>query len=355
MAAIPCQYASGKVLGMGTFGVVREATHLRTGRVYACKSIDKAEYVGREVVLANEVEILKYLRLAYNPNIAVLRDYFETRDHLHLYFDQYGGALIDRVLDRGHFTEVQTVDIMRTVLAALETIHAAGIVHHDLKPENLLFRNTNERTNEVMIVDFGLSQCVGGRNGHPLGRQRMLTAIVGTEGYMAPEIYLNGGHGKPVDMWAIGVIAYFFLSGRRPFGRATAAEERAAVISDGYEFEPEKLWDEISDEACHFVAGCLLKNPLRRTTAGQALEHEVRLCCVQWLDVQAIVPPTVLRSLIPIGQINFIAMICAIRGAGRCILRGQCTTGERISNQEEEEEDTQPFRPLGAFHSLEGS
>ncbi|KAJ7069255.1 calcium/calmodulin-dependent protein kinase [Mycena amicta] len=273
MPGIPCQYACGKVLGAGAFGIVREATHIRTGRVYACKSIDKAE-------------------LAHNPNIAVLRDYFETRDHLYLCFDQYGVALIDRVKDRGHFTEVQTVDIMRTVLAALKTIHAAGIVHHDLKPDNLLFRNTNERTNEVMIVDFGLSQCVGERNGYQLERQRMLTAIVGTEGYMAPEIYLNGGHGKPVDMWAMGVIAYFLLSGRRPFSRATAAEERAAVISDGYEFEPEKLWDEISDEACHFVAGCLLKNPSRRTTAGQALEHE-------WLDSQAIVPPTVIGSPIP--------------------------------------------------------
>ena len=85
-------------------------------------------------------------------------------------------------------------------------------MHRDLKPENLLFR-TPEDNADLLIADFGLSRIMDEEQFH------VLTTTCGTPGYMAPEIFKKSGHGKPVDVWAIGVIAYFLLCGYTPFDR----------------------------------------------------------------------------------------------------------------------------------------
>ncbi|KAJ3502858.1 hypothetical protein NMY22_g18443 [Coprinellus aureogranulatus] len=106
--------------------------------------------------------------------------------------------------------------------------------------------------------------------------------------YMAPEIFKRTGHGKPVDVWAMGVITYFLLAGYTPFDRDTQEAEMKAIIAGDYKFEPEEYWQNVSETAKDFVRTCLTVDPTKRPTAGEALKHKVRLS------------PLLLSSLFPL-------------------------------------------------------
>ncbi|KAG1742970.1 Pkinase-domain-containing protein [Suillus occidentalis] len=262
------EYRTGRTLGSGTYAIVKEAIHIKTGKYYACKVINKKLMEGREHMVRNEIAVLKRISSGH-PNIVTLHDYFETSHNLYLCFDLCtGGELFDSICARGQYTEADAAGLVRTIFQAVKYIHDCGIVHRDLKPENLLFRSKPEKTSEIMIADFGLSRVMAEN------KLSMLTEVCGTPGYMAPEIFKKTGHGKPVDVWAMGVITYFLLAGYTPFDRDTQRQEMEAIIAGDYKFEPDEYWSIVSDTARNFVSTCLTTDPEKRPTAAQMLEHE---------------------------------------------------------------------------------
>ncbi|KAF7366335.1 Pkinase-domain-containing protein [Mycena sanguinolenta] len=266
-ATVPCQYRTGKTLGSGTYAIVKEAIHIKTGKYYACKVINKKLMEGREHMVRNEIAVLKRISSG-NPNIVTLHDYFETSHNLYLCFDLCtGGELFDRICAKGNYYEADAASLVRTIFTAVKYIHSAGIVHRDLKPENLLFRTPAEDA-DIMIADFGLSRIMEEE------KLSLLTEICGTPGYMAPEIFLKSGHSKPVDVWAMGVVTYFLLAGYTPFDRDTPKLEMEAIIAGDYKFEPEEYWANVSDTARDFVRACLTIDPEKRPTADECLGHK---------------------------------------------------------------------------------
>lgn len=266
-STVPCQYRTGKTLGSGTYAIVKEAVHIKTGKYFACKVINKKLMEGREYMVRNEIAVLKRVSKGY-PNIVTLHDYFETAHNLYLVFDLCtGGELFDRICAKGNYYEADAADLVRIIFKAVKYIHECGIVHRDLKPENLLFRTKKEDA-DIMIADFGLSRMMEEE------KFQMLTEICGTPGYMAPEIFKKTGHGKPVDVWAMGVITYFLLCGYTPFDRDTQQQEMEAIIAGDYKFEPEEYWENVSDTAKDFVRTCLTIDPASRPTAEEALRHK---------------------------------------------------------------------------------
>ncbi|KAJ3474869.1 hypothetical protein NLI96_g12212 [Meripilus lineatus] len=267
-ATVPCQYRTGKTLGSGTYAIVKEAIHIKTGKYYACKVINKKLMEGREYMASvrNEIAVLKKVSSG-NRNIVTLHDYFETAHNLYLVFDLCtGGELFDRICAKGNYDETDAASLVRTIFTAVKYIHDAGIVHRDLKPENLLFRTKKEDA-DIMIADFGLSRVMEEE------KFQLLTEICGTPGYMAPEIFKKTGHSKPVDVWAMGVITYFLLCGYTPFDRDTQQQEMEAIIAGDYKFEPEEYWANVSSTAREFVSECLTIDPASRPTCEQALKH----------------------------------------------------------------------------------
>ncbi|KAI5117907.1 hypothetical protein M0805_003601 [Coniferiporia weirii] len=263
---VPCQYRTGKTLGSGTYAVVKEAVHIKTGVYYACKVINKKLMEGREYMVRNEIAVLKRVSKGHK-NIVTLHDYFETTHNLYLCFDLCtGGELFDRICAKGNYYEADAAGLVRTIMKTVDYIHGCGIVHRDLKPENLLFRTKAEDA-DIMIADFGLSRVLDE------DKLQLLTEICGTPGYMAPEIFKKSGHGKPVDIWAMGVITYFLLCGYTPFDRDTQDQEMQAIIAGDYAFEPEEYWENVSETARDFVRLCLTVDPAVRPTAKEALEH----------------------------------------------------------------------------------
>ncbi len=214
----------------------------------------------------NEIAVLKKVSMGHQ-NILTLVDYFETMNNLYLVTDlALGGELFDRICRKGSYYESDAADLIRAVLSAVAYLHDHGIVHRDLKPENLLFR-TPEDNADLLIADFGLSRIMDEEQFH------VLTTTCGTPGYMAPEIFKKTGHGKPVDLWALGVITYFLVCGYTPFDRDSDFEEMQAILNADYSFTPLEYWRGVSDSAKDFIRRCLTIDPAKRMTAHEALQH----------------------------------------------------------------------------------
>lgn len=262
---LPCKYRTGKTLGQGTYSVVKEAIH-ENGQQYAAKIINKRLMSGREHMVRNEIVVLRRISKGHK-NVLTLVDYFETANNLYLITDlAQGGELFDRIYNKGSFYERDAVKLVRSTTSGVAYLHQHGIVHRDLKPENLLFRTPDEDS-DLLIADFGLSRIIDEE------KFRMLTTTCGTPSYMAPEIFKKTGHGKPVDVWAIGVITYFLLCGYTPFDRDTSQEEMDAILAGDFSFEPEEYWQDVSNSAKDFISRCLKIDSTQRMTAEQCLQH----------------------------------------------------------------------------------
>ena len=156
--------------------------------------------------------------------------------------------------------------MIEQLLDALDYLHDMDIVHRDLKPENLLFKDPSHDA-DLMVTDFGLAKAVEA--------DHFLSTTCGSPHYVSPEVLKNTGHGKPVDMWAVGVITYVLLCGYTPFWGGEANSNTVlyqAIVSGKYEFEPE-WWDLVSSEAKDFISKLLMVNPDKRMTAKEARQH----------------------------------------------------------------------------------
>ncbi|KAJ2004455.1 Calcium/calmodulin-dependent protein kinase type I [Coemansia thaxteri] len=311
MVVMPCKYRTGRVLGSGTYAVVREMEHVTTGERYAGKIISKRVMRGREQAIPNEISILRRLSRKH-ANILTLVDYFETPHNVYLITELCtGGELFEHILRRmpATFTEDDAAAVMRQIVDGVCFLHAHGVVHRDLKPENCLFK-TSAPDSDVAIADFGMSRIVGAPAvPEGAGGNRALTTHCGTPGYMAPEMVLGTGHGPPVDMWAAGVIAFFVLSGYAPFERDNPRAEAHAVVACDYAFEPRDHWRHISPAAKHFIAALLASNPDKRMTATQALAHpwlqgEGRMGQPRPVSLAPATPPPMLQVVSASGSVH---------------------------------------------------
>jgi calcium/calmodulin-dependent protein kinase I len=217
--------------------------------------------------IRNEIAVLKKISSGH-PNLLTLVDYFETVNNVYLITDlALGGELFDRICRKGSFYESDAAKIIQKVVSALAYQHDHGIVHRDLKPENTLFR-TPEDNADLLIADFALSRVLNEEAGDGL-----LTSTCGTPGYMAPEIFKNAGHGKPVDIWALGVIVYFLLCGYTPFDRDSNLEEMQAILEADYSYTPDEYWKGVSQTARDFIDQCFIIEPKQRMTAHEAASY----------------------------------------------------------------------------------
>ncbi|KAJ3145891.1 hypothetical protein HDU89_006777 [Geranomyces variabilis] len=260
-------YVVGKQLGIGTFAVVRECTRKSDGKKFAVKIIDKRQ-LGKLDTLRTELSVLHRLSHAH---IITLHEAFETPSHVHIVTDlATGGELFDRILAKGSFVERDASRLVREILLGVAYLHDQNIVHRDLKPENLLFKGPQDDAN-LMIADFGLAKIID--------EGAFLQTACGTPHYVAPEILRQSGHGKGVDMWAIGVITYVLLCGYTPFYEGEQQSNAAlfqAILQCEYEFD-RAYWSEISEGAKDFISKLLVVDPSRRATVQVALQHP-------WLD-----------------------------------------------------------------------
>ncbi|CAO0803394.1 unnamed protein product [Mucor circinelloides] len=251
-----------KTLGVGSFAVVKECVHRSTGQSFALKIILKKAIAGKEHMLSSELDILKQVR---HPHIVSMHNLYESIDAVYIVTDlASGGELFQQLLKKGTYTEKDASNLTRQMLEGLQYLHERDIVHRDMKPENLLFQTAGDDSN-LMITDFGLSKILKAQDD-------ILTTACGTPGYVAPEVLLQTGHNKPVDLWSVGVILFTLLSGYTPFWGEDQASLFESIMSGQYEYD-EEYWSDISDSARNLIDRLLTFDPNNRITAEEALQH----------------------------------------------------------------------------------
>lgn len=257
------EYKFGKTLGAGTFGIVKRATHIPTGEEVAVKIILKKNLHGNEQMVIDELQMLQSL---HYPHIVAFKSWFESREKYYIVTQlATGGELFDRICDYGKFTEKDGVTTIREILDAISYLHNRNIVHRDLKPENLLYL-TPAPDSSLVLADFGIAKSLKDPN-------QKLTSMAGSFGYAAPEVLLGTGHGKPCDIWSLGVITYTILSGYSPFRAETIDDFLAEVEDTGFLVFHERYWKTISPQAKEFISSMLNPNPEKRPTANELLNH----------------------------------------------------------------------------------
>lgn len=257
-------YEIKEKVGKGRFGLVRRGINKITKEDVAIKIMSKKNMSIFDLEqVKNEIEILK---IANHPNIVKLYDVFENIDYFYIIMEYCaGGDFFSYIEDRNFkMTEERASQIIQQLSTAVYFLHEYGIVHRDLKPENILMTDKTDEAN-IKLLDFGL--------GKILGPGECCSEAFGTLSYVAPEVLLEKPYNKAVDLWAIGVITYLLVSGFLPFYDENSDREIARqTINDPTPFPP-AIWRKISSEAKDFVSNLLSKDPEKRMTIKEVLEH----------------------------------------------------------------------------------
>ncbi|XP_059407137.1 calcium/calmodulin-dependent protein kinase (CaM kinase) II beta 1 isoform X11 [Carassius carassius] len=257
------EYQLYEELGKGAFSVVRRCVKLSTGQEYAAKIINTKKLSARDhQKLEREARICRLLK---HPNIVRLHDSISEEGFHYLLFDLVtGGELFEDIVAREYYSEADASHCIQQILEAVLHCHQMGVVHRDLKPENLLLASKCKNA-AVKLADFGLAIEVQ-------GDQQAWFGFAGTPGYLSPEVLRKEAYGKPVDIWACGVILYILLVGYPPFWDEDQHKLYQQIKAGAYDF-PSPEWDTVTPEAKNLINQMLTINPSKRITAQEALKH----------------------------------------------------------------------------------
>ncbi|KAM6223281.1 serine/threonine-protein kinase D2 [Rhynchocyon petersi] len=263
-----------EVLGSGQFGVVYGGKHRKTGRDVAVKVIDKLRFpTKQESQLRNEVAILQSLR---HPGIVNLECMFETPEKVFVVMEKLHGDMLEMILssEKGRLPERLTKFLITQILVALRHLHFKNIVHCDLKPENVLLASADPFP-QVKLCDFGFARIIGEKS--------FRRSVVGTPAYLAPEVLLNQGYNRSLDMWSVGVIMYVSLSGTFPFNEDEDINDQIQNAAFMY---PPSPWSRISKGAIDLINNLLQVKMRKRYSVDKSLSHPWLQEYQTWLDLR---------------------------------------------------------------------
>uniref|UniRef100_A0A8B9QCP1 Myosin light chain kinase, smooth muscle n=1 Tax=Apteryx owenii TaxID=8824 RepID=A0A8B9QCP1_APTOW len=247
-------------LGSGKFGQVFRLVEKKTGKVWAGKFF-KAYSAKEKENIREEISIMNCL---HHPKLVQCVDAFEEKANIVMVLEIVsGGELFERIIDEDfELTERECIKYMRQISEGVQYIHKQGIVHLDLKPENIMC--VNKTGTSIKLIDFGLAR--------RLENAGSLKVLFGTPEFVAPEVINYEPIGYETDMWSIGVICYILVSGLSPFMGDNDNETLANVTSATWDFDDE-AFDEISDDAKDFISNLLKKDMKSRLDCTQCLQH----------------------------------------------------------------------------------
>lgn len=268
------QIFADDVLGSGQFGIVYGGKHRATSRDVAIKVIDKLRFpTKQESQLRNEVAILQGLR---HSGVVNLECMFETPEKVFVVMEKLHGDMLEMILssEKGRLPERITKFMITQILVALRHLHFKNVVHCDLKPENVLLASA-EPFPQVKLCDFGFARIIGEKS--------FRRSVVGTPAYLAPEVLLNKGYNRSLDMWSVGVIMYVSLSGTFPFNEDEDINDQIQNAAFMY---PPNPWRHISSEGIDLINNLLQVKMRKRYSVDKSLSHPFLQDHQTWLDLR---------------------------------------------------------------------
>jgi serine/threonine protein kinase len=317
-ALVEKTYQFGSLLGKGASAEVFEVCNRQTGLKYACKIIHRNNHMNDRQTMTGEANALLALKYHPHANIAGLHELYVNRDVVWIVMDiANGGDLLTLLADRlpnlkaqadESYCERDVATIFRQLLQIIDHVHSLDIVHRDIKFDNLLFSNITAGDDEhdngclgtkMLLVDFGLCAPPGHRSKSSLSsklfinnsstkkslimkkKSKRLNEKWGTEEYFAPEMRSSKGYGSQADAWALGCILYEMLTGElafpNPEPQPMSSVERLLVQqslkNSPRPFEQRASWKELSLPAQDLVRKLLHRNPTKRLSPAEALQH----------------------------------------------------------------------------------
>jgi serine/threonine protein kinase len=271
------------VLGEGAYGYVHPARLAVTGEKVALKKISR-RYTDSSAFM-NEIDAL--LRIYDNgghPNISGLRDSYEDQKYYYLILDLVtGGEMFEHLINFGAYSEADAARLMHEIASALAFLHGVGVVHADLKPENLLLSTKNRLDGTIKIIDFGcavVDDVEDTQDAYAAEKRKSLlknASSTGTTAYWPPERFeMESRANAGTDMWAIGVILYIMLTGVHPFdvdGVSTDEDIKARIKADPRPPLTDDLVGHLSESAIDLITKLMEKDPKKRLTAYSMLQH----------------------------------------------------------------------------------
>ena len=262
-------YEMSKTLGEGKFGLVKLGVHKKTEGKVAIKIIRKENMLYKDQELVkSEIDIMKICK---HENIVRLLDHFENNEYIFIVMEYLSYGTLAQYLESTSINDIneqQCAYIIFQLSRALEYLHQYGIVHRDLKPENIMMSTPLPYTTYTSskIMDFGLSKI--------LGPMEVVNDGFGTLTYVAPEVFTRKPYNKQVDIWSLGVITYYILSGTYPFDDDSNNEEviaKKTVFNDLSFYH--NSWATRTPKCKDFINKCLTKKIDKRIKTNDLLTH----------------------------------------------------------------------------------
>lgn len=239
------------VIGKGGFGKVWRVQYKKTKEYFALKEMSKKKIIDKksEKSINSEREFLSFLR---HPFIVNMHYAFQDNDNLYLVMDMLsGGDLRFHISRYRKFSEEQTRFFIACMVHSLDYIHSNNVIHRDMKPENLVL----DENGYIRVTDFGIAK-------ENLPDNSSETS--GTPGYMSPEVMRGKHHSFSVDFFAVGVIGYEFMLGKRPYNGKNRREMKEQMMNKQARIKKEEMRHGWSPESADFINRLLMRKPETR-------------------------------------------------------------------------------------------
>ena len=257
-------YEKQEIIGKGKFGIVYLGIHKKTGKKVAIKIINKFLLKKEEdkELIKNEIDIMK---LCNHPNIIKLLDHFENSEYIYIIMEYLSGGTLTQYIKKRYFnfSENQASNIIYQIGNGIKYLHNYCIIHRDLKTDNIMLTEDNENAT-IKIIDFGLSKIISSNES--------LIDGYGTLTFTAPEVLTREPYNKEIDIWSLGIILFYMLTGHFPFEGINEEIIAKKIVYQSLEFNSEE-WETRSHKVKNLIEKCLEKKPSNRININEFLKH----------------------------------------------------------------------------------